>query len=360
MNRYDALLEKLRPLLAPSRPEDVVRRVDASRDGSLLVQTDLGDRRRWFEVRGHQVRSLDLEEEEKLPLLTNEAFRERKFDPTPLAWYPGRRVVLTANDQGRPTVLKGYRKHRSEIAAARHGLAILATAGSPVRVPSLVAVHAKAEAIEFERVRGRTLLAEACDPGDLFRIGLGLRHMQAQQKAHFVLPLHDAAAELEVLDVLAGRVAKTTDRLPPGWRDVRTALGEWAPGLPSVTPCLAHRDLHDRQILVAGEHLWLIDFDLLCWADPLLDVANLSAHILLRSLQSDDHSQISQSEAACTALLDGLDRYQDPHFWARLRYFQSTTFLRLAAVYSMRPRWMQRTEPLVHYAERCLEERAHV
>lgn len=361
MNRYAALLEKLRPKLAPARPEDVVRRVDSDREGGLFVQTQQGDTSRWFRVRGQDVRAMDLADEDDLPLIGDEALTPRLLATTPLAWYPGRRVVLAAAEGQRATVLKGYRKRRSALAAERHGLAILASAGGPLCVPSLVAHHTRAEALEFECIVGKTLLEERQDPGDLFRIGVALRQMQRQRvPTSFELAVHDASAELGVLDVLARRVAATTDCLPQGWREVRSTLESWAPSLARCTPRLAHRDLHDRQVLVSGERLWWIDFDQLSLADPLLDAANLSAHLLLRSLQRGDNPEDRQTEAACAALLDGLDRYQSPHFWSRLRFFQSTTFLRLAAVYAMRPRWIQRTAPLVHYAERCLEERVHV
>lgn len=44
-------------------------------------------------------------------------------------------------------------------------------------------------------------------------------------------------------------------------------------------PVLAHRDLHDGQILTSGDSLAVLDWDTAAWADPGLDTANLVAHL---------------------------------------------------------------------------------
>ena len=364
MKRWEVLLELLRPALAPDRPEDVVRRIDPGRDGSLYVQLDRAGSRSWVEVQGRRVLALTCADDRRLPLLTARPHAEARdalspLDEHPLAWYPGRRVVLRGIAEGRPTIVKGYRKGRSELAAQRHRLAIRASAGGPLGVPSLVGHHATTSALEFEHLRGRQLDGADREPGNLFRIGLGLRWFQRQREDVAELPVHDQRAELGTLDTLARRATDSTDRLPTTWHAVRAELEAWGQDLPAPQLCLAHRDLHDRQVLVDGEDLWWIDFDLMSLADPLLDAANLSAHLLLRGLQHRDGLDEVTAERLGGALLDGLDRYEAPDFWARLRFYQATTFLRLAAVYAMRPRWMAHADDLVHYARRCLMERSH-
>ena len=363
MNGCELVLERLRPLLAPARPEEVVRRIDAGRGERLHVQLDRDGRRSWVEVGPAGCRHLTLADERRLPLLAGAGAADLPaVDPTPLAWYPGRRVVLAASDPEHPAVVKGYREGRSADAHARHALAIRACAGGPLLVPSVVRHVEHAAALVTERVDGRPLGGAELEAGNLFRIGVGLRWFQRDLAPPLagldLLPHHDAGAELGTLDTLAGRVARTTERLPEGWERVRAELGRWAVELPAVAPVLAHRDLHDRQVLVVGSHLWWIDFDLLSLADPLLDAANLSAHLLLRGLQRHGGLDESTAEPLGVALLDGLDRYDEPGFWQRLRFYQATTLLRLAAVYAMRPPWLHRTPDLLHYAERCLRERA--
>jgi Predicted aminoglycoside phosphotransferase len=52
-----------------------------------------------------------------------------------------------------------------------------------------------------------------------------------------------------------------------------------------------HRDFYSSQVIVDGERLWLLDFDLYCRGDPALDAGNFIAHITeqaLRELGSPD------------------------------------------------------------------------
>ena len=58
-----------------------------------------------------------------------------------------------------------------------------------------------------------------------------------------------------------------------------------AASLPSVIPCPVHRDFHPGQILVDGDRLWLLDFDLFSLGDPAVDVGNFLAHITELSLR---------------------------------------------------------------------------
>lgn len=78
-------------------------------------------------------------------------------------------------------------------------------------------------------------------------------------------------------------------------------------------PC--HRDLHEKQILIAGGVAGFLDLDTLCLSDPALDAGNLSAHLFLAG----------QDEAPLRALLDqpGLD------LWRRAALF------RLAMIYAV-------------------------
>jgi thiamine kinase-like enzyme len=40
-----------------------------------------------------------------------------------------------------------------------------------------------------------------------------------------------------------------------------------------------HRDFYPDQVLVGGEHLYLLDFDLYCEGDPALDIGNFVGHM---------------------------------------------------------------------------------
>jgi aminoglycoside phosphotransferase (APT) family kinase protein len=55
--------------------------------------------------------------------------------------------------------------------------------------------------------------------------------------------------------------------------------------LPPMAPVPSHRDFYPDQVLVDGDRLCVIDFDLFCDGDPGLDVGNFSAHITEHSLR---------------------------------------------------------------------------
>jgi thiamine kinase-like enzyme len=47
-----------------------------------------------------------------------------------------------------------------------------------------------------------------------------------------------------------------------------------------------HRDFYGDQVLVDGDHIYLLDFDLYCHGDPSLDIGNFLAHIQEQSLRT--------------------------------------------------------------------------
>ncbi len=55
-------------------------------------------------------------------------------------------------------------------------------------------------------------------------------------------------------------------------------------------------------------------------------------------------------------LIEGRGLSGGPQFLERLRLYQASTFLRLALLYSIRPRWAQLTPTLLAYARRSLED----
>lgn len=98
---------------------------------------------------------------------------------------------------------------------------------------------------------------------------------------------------------------------------------------------VAHRDLHDKQVLVHGNVLGLLDFDTAALAEPALDLANLLVHVRLRVAQglwSPAHAEVAARQVLAVA--DALD--VDPD---RLACYAEATRLRLACLYLFRPRY---------------------
>lgn len=161
------------------------------------------------------------------------------------------------------------------------------------------------------------------------------------------LPRHGADQEAAVLRRWLGhaRDHQALTRLEPLTVQVeRTcSLLEQGPG-PMV---VAHRDLHDKQLLWDGEDLGLLDLDTASMAEAALDLGNLAAHVELMELTG----RLSPSSYRLVlGLLDDVATWM-PTSTARLRAYTQAARLRLACVHAFRPgaqRW------LPAWLERCL------
>jgi len=268
-----------------------------------------------------------------------------------LSYRPGKRLVLACSDERGERVLKGYRPRRLALACARHEWAGEVLSRGPLRAPTLRAELDGRAALVFERHEGASPSLAAENEELFFRVGVGLRRMQEHAlPAEF--GVHDAAAELALLDALAASLTRLGDEPVPGWSAAR---GQLVPPASRDALVATHRDLHDGQLL-AGDGLRLLDFDLLCAADRFLDAGNLIAHLRLRELQQLCDAGPDSVGRCGAALLDGLDRDAEPGARRRLRFYQATCFLRLALVYRLRERWARLAPTLVEQAARCLDE----
>jgi len=97
-----------------------------------------------------------------------------------------------------------------------------------------------------------------------------------------------------------------------------------------------HRDFFDKQILYSDDRTTLLDCDNAAAADPALDVGNFVAHLALRILQ---HNHCSRD------IQNGVDEFMTSYgnseetFIMRVFWWIQVSRLRLAALYSLRPRW---------------------
>ena len=95
-----------------------------------------------------------------------------------------------------------------------------------------------------------------------------------------------------------------------------------------------HGDLHDRNLLLHSGRLAILDLDRLGPGYPIAEVGNLTAHIVLRSLQAGE--RIAASDDLISAFLRAYERAggfmeQDLHAAAVAR-----TLFRLACLYRFR------------------------
>lgn len=349
----DALLEANGGDIA----ERDVLRIDPHRSGSLLLQVDDGQAGRWHEYSEGALGELSLAADPWLPAAELLGTMVERDGSRLLAWHPGRRATLNSEVPGGRMIIKSYRKGRSRDAATRLEIASAAAAASSLRVPAMVHFDPGLDVIEMGLIPGEPPDLYKDSGNVFFQIGHGLRQLQDAPVAGR-LSVHDRSAELGVLETLSERVLRLRGVLPEGWSEAHARLRSVQPVHELAALVLTHRDLHDRQLLVHDGALGLLDFDLLCLAEPALDVANLSAHLRLRAIQGAAGATPELAEKLSVALLEGLDRSDAPGFLESLRFYQATTFLRLSLVYYLRPRWQAVVQPLVALSARCAHEMA--
>ncbi|MCS4484934.1 phosphotransferase [Gleimia sp. 6138-11-ORH1] len=90
-----------------------------------------------------------------------------------------------------------------------------------------------------------------------------------------------------------------------------------------------HRDLHDKQVLWDGKTAYLLDLDTFCLGPAGLDLGNLTAHLELRKIQGKISPEFKQFVLQQLAQLPDYEHHPA---------YNAATQLRLAAVYSFRPR----------------------
>lgn len=159
----------------------------------------------------------------------------------------------------------------------------------------------------------------------------------AEDEAGIVERWIELAVSFEALEVSEHRLRSTSASVVRALRAGRSPAN------------LAHRDLHDKQILVDPDSgtVGIIDCDTLSVAEPALDLANLSVHLEFRVAQgllSARAADIGQHHIRTVA-----DVLQVPE--ARFNAYALATALRLACIYAFRPpyretahAWLSRIE----------------
>ncbi|WP_243858880.1 phosphotransferase [Actinomyces sp. ZJ308] len=243
----------------------------------------------------------------------------------------GRRAVVMEHTRVRKIV----RPHKAVSLVRAH-----TTAASVLRVTGLRTPRILGDAddvVDLELLPGRSL-------DELGDAGLPAWRRLADSWAHLAraeadLPVHGPRQETEVLR----RWFASAHRY--GVIDQSNLLREQV-----VDTCLrlreddgahviAHRDLHDGQLLWDGRDLSLLDLDTAAMAEAALDLGNLWAHVDLMAVRG---RLGPESHARVRDLLDDLARTL-PTTTERLEAYYRSSALRLVFVHAFRPaahRWL--------------------
>ncbi|RTZ91788.1 MAG: hypothetical protein DSY92_03735 [Planctomycetota bacterium] len=165
------------------------------------------------------------------------------------------------------------------------------------------------------------------------------------------LPCHQVADEISILgtrlEVFQRILKRPHAEAEPLVRSTIERLLE----LDEVEMSLAHRDLHDKQMVVSTSGISLIDLDLLARADPALDRGNIIAHCRLRALQG---LPVPWKKVASSIAAESRLRNISP---AHLQAWTGATLCRLALIYGRRTRFDGFIKKLFSSLEQLQESR---
>jgi hypothetical protein len=97
--------------------------------------------------------------------------------------------------------------------------------------------------------------------------------------------VHAMADELRILHECLAKVIVARPSLQRRLMGILSACDRMGASVPAPRTCGIHRDFYPAQVIVNGDRINLIDFDLYCLGDPALDVGNFIGHMMEESLR---------------------------------------------------------------------------
>ena len=337
--------------------EEQVRRVAVERSGVMHIEIHEAGAQRFFAYQANELQELWPQKDSKIPLALKLADDKFAQEHTMISYRPGRRVVLGPAHGAQGHIIKGFRKNRAAHAAELYAIATSLCEQTGFDVPELLQYVKESDCIVMAMRPGSPPEIDEGAVEVWEKLGSCLRQFQHSSRApELVAGLQNFGCqdELAVLDERARRFLLCLPNLPERWLSGRQQLAHVAIHLPLAVNGLAHRDLHDRQFIVSGNSISLLDFDLVCCADVALDAGNLLVHMKLRAIQGRQVVDSSGLTKCSKAFLSGLGRQHDPGFERRLLFYQASSYFRLALLYALRPRWMHLSEVLTHLGWQCI------
>ncbi len=301
-----------------------IERCEVDENGEPTLTLQLPGGRRWLRSAGGTLHELALGDDPRLPGAARAAREIAAGRAELVSWRPGRRFVLRREHSFR----KGTRARRFDGTLERQLAVQAAARGRAVRVAAVLEIDRDQASFDLERLPGEPFDfgRDAARAGELAVLLVEWRALELP-----ALPQHTRADELALLDSLANRHARACGVLPSGWTALRERLDGAGAGSATLVTC--HRDLFEAQILVTDGSLALLDFDLACRAEPVLDPANLLAHLDLARLRGAvGDAQAAEFEARLCAALDAHGICDG----GGLRFFRCASLLRLALVWGVR------------------------
>lgn len=230
------------------------------------------------------------------------------------------------------------------------------TRADGMTIPAQLGTDATIGVILMERAPGvslHELLGQADFLPACAAAGRLLRRLHDLKGSWVTSKAHTGAAELADLAVWTRRLCTIFPSCASLVEEVHDMLGAHAvPGPKRAEVGPIHRDFYDKQVLYTKGRTTLLDFDNMSPGDRAQDVGNFLAHLELRRMQ-----QAESGPAIAAAKAAFIDAYGqcDERFSGRVMWWQAATFLRLACLYALRPRWRHLTPELTDLCRRHLD-----
>jgi aminoglycoside phosphotransferase (APT) family kinase protein len=177
--------------------------------------------------------------------------------------------------------------------------------------------------------------------------------------------LHSARVRPERRHTMRDELRILHERLPvvaqgePGWAQrierLLNASDRIGASLPRAARTGIHRDFYADQVLVAGDRLYLLDFDLYCEGDPALDAGNFLGHMREQSIRLlGDPYALRHQEAVLEERFVELHGESVRH---AVKVYTALTLARHIHLSTLFPERRRSTQALLEMAE---EECAHL
>ena len=308
------------------------RRAQLSRDDTdsiiSLPEWGLVLRRPGLDSKLPGLRLLHHPEEAAVLLKTFAKTEEDKVKVELVAHRLGKRAVLritTIENAVYYIRLRGISSQSGSVSYSRHqALYNQAKARTAIAIPKPLGYCPELGAAVFGELEGTP--AEywgAAAPAQCQMISQALRGLQSIQCSS--MPQHTAEDEYAILLQLYDRTQRyfpevaLTIKEPMKWVGIRLRQSSNTPGV------LAHRDLHQKQLLISETSVGILDFDTVCLAHPALDVGNLQAHVYFESQREGFES--APLEAALSAEIQNSSA-------SEIAVWRCSALLRLAMIYA--------------------------
>jgi hypothetical protein len=167
---------------------------------------------------------------------------------------------------------------------------------------------------------------------------------------------HDLAKELDPLARRVNEVALIDAGLGELACDCLARIREMDAGPFPWRNLPVHRDMYHEQVLRDGDRLVVLDLDDASLSEPLVDVANFSAHLMLLGAQR--HADVAALDSVNDAFLEQYRQLDDGFDHDLLKYLTATTLVRLAGIHVTGDNGLQVAELLLDGSRRSLDRLA--